>query len=204
MTLSFDNILDRFTALIDPNQLDDPDNKYDTDSDGTDENNRPDVSDVHWGALWHYLDRAIVDELVTNLGGAIDAYHSGSETISSGGEMTLDTDRLIDGSIYARLGGVIEFKAPGRHHLHYSASFEASSNREVITLIETDTGSGWSEVSGTRSLATVESSGKVLTSGDAIVDVSQGDLFRIYGEELTGNSISTFNESVTLKARTLQ
>lgn len=63
MALTVDEIKSLFTSYIDPNQRDDPDAKYDTNGDGNDDNIRPDVSPGEWEAIWHYLDKAIVNKI---------------------------------------------------------------------------------------------------------------------------------------------
>lgn len=197
MPLAVDSIKNRFADLVD----NDPDDKYDTDNDGNDENYRVASSDGTFQAVFHYLDRAIVEEMTTNLGVAIDSYNTGAQTIgSSETVIDLDSDRVIDTAYFSRTGGVVTISETGRYRIDTSMSFESTTGnqRTIEGKLQRDNGNGtWTDVPGTITVTSTQKSASVST-GRAIVVGAAGEKFRAVAIETGGNGADTIPESVSM------
>ncbi|MFB6371634.1 MAG: hypothetical protein ABEN55_00630 [Bradymonadaceae bacterium] len=207
MAWNYEEIKNRLTADIDPNQNDDPDNKYDTDNDGTDENERPDVSVGEWEALFHYLDNAIRDIIRPELRVRYEAtaLHGGAQSVGSGGEiMSLDSWLQSD-SIYTLSGNTVEVSEAGTYEIACAVSGQSNGgtiNYRVYPEVSTDGGTSWSQIDTIQAFDFITAD---LEYGTASIpsfsyDLGAGDLVRVIVDffDGTGTSLETENGQLTL------
>lgn len=191
MALSYQDIRDGISSRIDT----DADDKYDKEMDlsdvDTSQNIKPPATLSAFKALWHYVAKAMVEEIEAETDHVADVYNGSSLSISARDAMVLDTSRVVDSGFFSNPGESISIDEPGRYRIDASAVVTNPNEAvaEASIALEIDRGSGFDEPDAAYARHTLPfGEYTTLTLERNVFELDSGDEVRLIGEEISGNS----------------